>query len=126
MFELTASWHGSITHSMLRLLPALTQARGIMGPFSRTPYCISAPLPDVIRVLFPRAIPLSITSTPALSAHPCFSQQGNTFVKNLARQGGLLPLLLAVMRGCASSHPQTAVSFMPGGSLCTSYLGTGT
>ena len=46
-------------------------------------------------------------------------------MKNLARQGGLLPLLLAVMRGCASSHPQTAVSFMLGG-FCTSYLGTGT
>ena len=70
VFELTASWHGSITHSMLRLLPALTQARGILGPFSRTPYCISASLPDVIRVLFPRAIPLSRTSTPALRAHP--------------------------------------------------------
>ena len=59
IFELTAAWHGSITHAMLRLLPAL--------------------------------------------AHR------NSFVKNLARQGGLIPLLLVVTKGCVNSHPQTAV-----------------
>ena len=67
IFELTAAWHGSITHAMLRLLPAL--------------------------------------------AHR------NSFVKNLARQGGLLPLLFVVTKGCFTSHPLTAVS------LSTSSLG---
>lgn len=35
---------------------------------------------------------------------------GNSFVKNLARQSGFLPLLLAVLRGCALTDPQTTVS----------------
>ena len=34
---------------------------------------------------------------------------GNTFVRNLARQSGFLPLLLAVVRSCAASLPVTTV-----------------
>ncbi len=34
---------------------------------------------------------------------------GNSFVKNAARQGSFLPLLLAIVRNCTASSPKTSV-----------------
>ncbi|GAX82187.1 hypothetical protein CEUSTIGMA_g9615.t1 [Chlamydomonas eustigma] len=59
VFDLTANWHGPITHAVLQLLPAMAK--------------------------------------------------DNTYVKNMARQGGLISLLMAVMKGCTSTHASTAV-----------------
>lgn len=50
------------------------------------------------------SVTLSMLRLMATLAH------GNTYVRNMSRQAGFLPLLLSVVRGCASSHPETAVS----------------
>ena len=50
------------------------------------------------------SVTLSMLRLMATLAH------GNTYVRNMSRQAGFLPLLLLVVRGCATTHPETAVS----------------